>query len=98
VNVTPVRGPTFRRVAALRVEQVGGVKRLKVLALLGAYADAGEPSPPARELLRRLGWPPTQSNMRRFDVLLARLQLDGWLAVERRPGQRNAYRVLPERA
>jgi DNA-binding Lrp family transcriptional regulator len=56
---------------------VGGTKRRKLLVLIAAYADAGEPSPPMRQLSDRLGLP-----AKVIDRLLDRLEQDGWLTVE----------------
>jgi DNA-binding MarR family transcriptional regulator len=66
----------------------GGRKRLKLLVLLAAYADAEEPSPPARALAERLG-----IQISDLDRLLKRLQRDGYLTVAWRkgPNERNVY-------
>ena len=82
----PVAGSTFRRVAALPVE---GHKRRKLLCLLAAYADAGEPNPPVRILAQRLHLP-----VRKVDALLRRLEADGYLRVARERDQRNRYELL----
>jgi hypothetical protein len=53
------------------------------LALIAAYADAGEPSPRARTLLPSLGMGTSRKDFKHFDVLLAVLERDGWVKVER---------------
>jgi DNA-binding MarR family transcriptional regulator len=75
-----VLGPLAKR--AMRVD-CGGKKRLKLLVLLAAYADAGEPSPPARVLAERLG-----IQVPDLDRLLKALQRDGHLKVAWRAGER----------
>ena len=94
-RVRPVAGPLFRQVAALGVERIGGTKRRKLLALLAAYADAGESSPSARVLVATLGLPGGRwLAFRTFDHLLGLLERDGLLRVERSPwgsNERNRY-------
>jgi hypothetical protein len=70
----PVAGPLFRRAAALPIP---GEKRRRLLSLLAAWADAGETSPPMRDLVKRLGHTP-----KKIDQLLSSLGTDGWIAVE----------------
>lgn len=83
----PVAGPTFR--AAARVD-VGGRRRRRLFALLGAYADAGQHSPTVEELADRLAFKP-----RSVLALLLRLEADGHLTIDRR--QPNRYTLtLPE--
>jgi hypothetical protein len=89
----PVLGPLAKR--AMRVD-CGGNTRLKLLVLIAAYADAGEPSPPVSVLARRLGIKRVQD----LDPLLKRLALDGhieiaWRASEPGPSgaRRNVYRL-----
>jgi hypothetical protein len=48
----PIAGPLFKLAAQTTVR--GDPGNRKVLALLSAYADAGEHSPPVKELARRL--------------------------------------------
>ncbi len=90
---TPVRGPLFRQVCALGVKQIGGHKRAKLLALLAAFADAGETSPSARVLVHKLGLGGGRRSFRAFDALVAALERDGWLTVARGDGRqlRNRY-------
>jgi hypothetical protein len=80
----PVAGALFR--AALKTPLSNGRDvrdRRKLLALLGAYADAGA-SPGAYELARRLRLPGhRQLAVRRLDRLLAQLEHDGVLTVDR---------------
>jgi DNA-binding Lrp family transcriptional regulator len=71
----PVAGPLF--LAAARVN-VGGRRRRKVFALLGAFADVGQSAPPITELAARLGLKP-----RAVVGLLARLEADGHLKIDR---------------
>ena len=80
--VRPVAGATFRRVAARPIE---GRKRKKLLALIAAYEDAGQPTRSADELAARLSWEPIQVR-----GLLSRLQADG--LVKRTHSKR--YRVV----
>jgi hypothetical protein len=81
----PILGPLAKR--AMRIG-AGGKKRLKLLVLLAAYADAGEPSPPARVLAERL-----EINIDALDGLLRQLERDGYLTVAWRKGadRRNVY-------
>jgi len=87
-EVKPVLGPQAKQ--AMRTD-CGGKKRLKLLVLIAAYADAGEASPRAMTLCERLG-----IDMGTFDQLLARLQKDGFLKVHRRtgPNRRNRYELF----
>lgn len=73
-EVRPRAGRLYGRVVQMRVE---GAKRHKLLALLAAYADAGEQAPPVKDLAKRLHLPPTA-----IDVLLDRLVEAGLLSVE----------------
>jgi DNA-binding MarR family transcriptional regulator len=86
-RVEPVLGPLAKR--AMRTD-VGGKKRLKLLVLIAAYADAGEPSPAAQTLAERVG-----VDIPTFDALLKRLQRDGHLKVARQKGRqrRNVYEL-----
>jgi len=72
----------------------GGQKRLKLLALIAAYLDAGERSPAAMTLCERLG-----VDIKTFDALLKCLQRDGFLKVHwrRGPGHRNIYELHLDR-
>jgi hypothetical protein len=86
-SVEPIAGERFRRAATLDIE---GAKRRKLLCLLAAYADAGEPSPPMRELVRRLGLPKRTN----IDGLLKLLERDGFLRVRwgsQERDERNVY-------
>ena len=86
-RVEPVLGPTAK--AAMRVET--GSKRRRLLVLIAAFADAGEASPAAGTLAVRLG-----VKVRVIDALLAALEREGLLAVERGDvtrSERNRYRV-----
>jgi DNA-binding MarR family transcriptional regulator len=68
----------------------GGAQRRKLLLLLAAYADAGEPSPPVRQLAKRLRMP-----IGGVDALLKLLERDGHLVVHWRAGdgRRNLYEL-----
>jgi hypothetical protein len=69
---------------------VGGNKRLKLLTLIAAYADANEPSPAALTLCRTL-----KIDIVTLDRLLKRLEQDGHIEVAWQSGrdQRNVYTV-----
>jgi DNA-binding MarR family transcriptional regulator len=85
----PVAGPLFRQVAALKLE---GVKRRKLLALIAAFADAGQDRPTVAELAERL-----KLDQRKVISLLDRLVQDGLL--ERSPATRRTPKlavVIPE--
>jgi hypothetical protein len=86
-EVQPVLGPQARR--AMRLD-TGGGKRLRLLVLLAAFADAGEPSPSAKTLRERLG-----VDIKTLDALLKRLECDRFLEVAWRsgPNGRNVYRI-----
>jgi len=62
--------------------------------LLAAYADAGEASPSAATLCKRLG-----IDIKTLDALLRRLERDGHLRVAWRqgPSQRNVYSLCDGR-
>lgn len=83
----PVAGPLFM---AARSAPTGGAKRRKLLCTIAGYADAGETSPPARELAR---W--TGLEIEHIDVLLSALERDGLLRVRRKAGpcRRNVYEL-----
>ncbi|HWK30116.1 MAG TPA: MarR family transcriptional regulator [Solirubrobacter sp.] len=80
----PVRGPLFEQAVRL-APRVGDARRLKVLALIAAHADAGCPNPTIGELAMRLG-------ERRVTVvrLIDRLEADGLLAVHRSGASRRS--------
>jgi DNA-binding MarR family transcriptional regulator len=80
-----VLGPLAKR--AMRIH-AGGDKRRKLLVLICAYADAGEPSPAVATLAARLKLP-----NQAIDPLLDHLQQDGFLTVARREHHRNVYTV-----
>jgi hypothetical protein len=84
--VVPVAGPIFRRAGEV---DAGGEKRRRLLLLLAAFADAGEESPPARELCRRLDIGPEL-----LDLLLDALRRDRLVKTQwangGRPGKRGA--------
>jgi hypothetical protein len=79
----PTAGPLFKWAAK---QDVGGQKRRRLLCLVAAYADAGEPSPPAYELARRAGIPLNPSPQV-FDGLLKALVRDGLLEVRWKAGK-----------
>jgi DNA-binding MarR family transcriptional regulator len=87
---TPIRGPLFDQVLRLRVE---GQKRRKTLALIAAYADAGQSRPTLDELAGRLQMKPAQVR-----ALIDRLAVDGYLVLHhRRKTPRTRYELtLPE--
>jgi hypothetical protein len=90
----PVLGALTRAAACMNVN--GAARRL--LILLAAYGDAGEHSPPARELARRLG-----IEISMLDPMLKALIAEGVLRVRWRaePGtQRNVYelKLAPRKA
>ncbi len=81
----PVAGANFRAVAAMPLE---GAKRRKVLALVAAFTDGGEPTPSVHALADRLGW-----HVAKVDALVRRLEQDGFVTVEkRRRGKRSRGR------
>ncbi len=89
----PVLGPLAKR--AMRTD-TGGKKRLRLLVLIAAFADAGGVSPPARGLCRRLGI----EKVKDLDHLLKALARDGHLEVGWRAGEpgksggrKNIYRL-----
>jgi DNA-binding MarR family transcriptional regulator len=85
--VRPVAGPTFRAIAAQRIE---GGKRKKLLALIAAYQDAGQATCSAPELAERLGWKPIQ-----VQGLLSRLEADGLVeCATKRKGKWPRFRVV----
>jgi DNA-binding MarR family transcriptional regulator len=74
----------------MRVD-AGGTKRLKLLVLIAAYADAGEPSPAAGTLAARMQLP-----VPAVDQLLAALERQGLVEVVRgdvTKHERNTYRL-----
>ncbi|MHB1537132.1 MAG: hypothetical protein ACYCUM_13950 [Solirubrobacteraceae bacterium] len=84
----PTLGPLARGAAATAITGKDPLLR-KLLILLAAYADAGEASPPVRELERRLRCPPE-----RIDGLLKALIAERLLHVHWRGDpdtQRNLY-------
>lgn len=86
---TPIRGPLFERVVGLRVE---GEKRKKTLALIAAFADAGQASPSLEDLAARLKLKPPQ-----VAGLIGRLQADGYLVVHGKWKRPRRYELtLPE--
>src|SRR5690348_9018925 len=88
-DVKPRAGETFRAVARL---QIAGQQRRKLLALIAAYADAGERSPRVKLLAATLGVHPGG-----IDSLLHMLVDDGLLVVrwgDKTKFERNAYTVL----
>jgi hypothetical protein len=91
ITEPPVAGELFREVARLDTERVGGNRRKPLLALLAAYADAGEERPPVRLLAKQAKLGSWQNVVQ----LLKRLEADGWIEVEWASGygQRNRYRV-----
>jgi hypothetical protein len=92
-TVKPTAGPQFRWAAR---QDVGGQKRRRLLCLIAAFADAGEPSPPVNVLARQAnlgGW-------RVVDGLLAALERDGFIQVRWAGGYgkgRNAYTLRLDR-
>jgi hypothetical protein len=69
--VRPVAGASFRYCARL---DVGGQKRRKLIALVGAYRDGGVNVVSTAELAKRLDWPWVQA-----DTIARRLHDDGFL-------------------
>lgn len=87
----PQLGPNLRRALAL-AEQVGGRKKSRVLAEIGAALDRGQPDPSIREVARRAELRPVV-----VASIVDGLAKAGLLEVERgEAGARNRYR-LPER-
>lgn len=84
----PVLGPTARAAASL---PVGGNKRRKLALLIGAYIDAGINDPSIRMLAMRTGL-----DARVVVTLVDRLERDGFLAVDRRRGERNRYSLIDD--
>jgi DNA-binding transcriptional ArsR family regulator len=87
VTRRPVRGPMFAAAVRLPIE---GQKRRRILALLGAYADAGVNDPAIRELAVGAKLP-KPAVCRLVDVL----EQDGLVEIARRAGhdKRNIYRL-----
>jgi hypothetical protein len=86
-QVTPVLGK--RAQAAMRTD-VGGRKRLKVLVIIAAFADAGRTDPTIRELAER-----TKLPRNTVVQLIEKLEEDGHLAIAPKDGAGNRY-ALPE--
>jgi len=86
----PTAGPRYRSAAALPLPDG---RRRRLLCLLAAWADAGEPSPPMSDLTRRLSSRPDQ-----VDSALERLERAGLIRVtwanprSSPPGRRGATR------
>jgi len=85
--LTPRAGAIF---AAAAKTPTGGAKRQKLLLLLAGFADAGEESPPMRDLSKRLRMPPPA-----IDALLQLLERDGVVEVtwSTGPHERNRYEL-----
>lgn len=84
-------GPNLRRALAL-AEQVGGRKKSRVLAEIGAALDRGQSDPSIRELARRADLRPQI-----VSSIVDALAKVGVLEVERSgAGQRNTYALPPE--
>lgn len=91
-RVAPARGELFARAVDEAKTRELGPRRSKLLALLAAYADAGEPSPAARTLARGL-----RCSIRKLDHLLDALEREGVIEVERGDKakfKRNRYRLV----
>src|SRR3954454_17573077 len=87
--VPPVAGQAFKRVVAARIE---GNKRRKVVALMAAYQDAGQPTCSPPELAERLGLKPIQ-----VQGLLLRLEADGLVeCAAKRKGEWPRFRIVLE--
>jgi hypothetical protein len=95
VTAPPIAGSLFREVAGIPTETIGGNKRKRLLALLAAFADAGEERPPVRLLARqaRLG------SRKAVVQLLKQLEEDRWIRVSWASGygERNRYRLTLDR-
>jgi DNA-binding IclR family transcriptional regulator len=76
--VRPVAGPHYKHCAALKP---GGRNRLKVLALVAAYRDAGRESVATHELATHLELDP-----RKIVLLAKNLQSNGYLTGDGRAG------------
>jgi hypothetical protein len=74
----PIAARRFKAALELKAPLAFGDRKL--LALLGAYADGGEQSPPARELARRLGM-----TVEEIDASLARLSKQRLIWVDYAP-------------
>jgi hypothetical protein len=92
-SVEPVLGPLARRAARLPPSYPLEKKHRLLLTLIAAYADAGEQSPPVRELARRLGLGNEPGAARKIDKRLRGLERAGVLTVAWRAsnGGRNVY-------
>ena len=80
--VRPVRGPVFDLIASRGVEFYGGKKRLKTMAAISAWLDAGRDDPSIAEIADWLGF-----HYAAVVAIVNRLSDDGLLIVER--GKRN---------
>ena len=80
------RGRNFALAARL---PVGGTKRRKVVAMLGAYADAGISDPSIRELAAGTRLPKPV-----VCKLVDKLEEDGLVDIKRSRGERNVYTLL----
>lgn len=96
---SPIAGPLFR--AALDVPLARDDHERdnrKLLCLIAAYADAGQPSPTVRNLARRVGFTGKHRAMK-IDKRLRELERDGVLVVTwadkeaRQRGERNEYEL-----
>jgi hypothetical protein len=91
-DVQPQAGPLFARVAKM---PIADAELRRVLALIAAYADAGQDDPALNELGRRL-----DISWGRVESCIRVLEHDGLLAVrwvtdeEKARKVRNRYRVL----
>lgn len=85
----PIGGERFKLAAKTTVG--GDPGNRKVLLLLAAYADAGEHSPPMRELARRLNMPVPE-----VDTRLAILSRQGLIWVSWSPYHRHGKQTRPE--
>lgn len=89
----PQLGPNLRRALAL-AEQVGGRKKSRVLAEIGAALDRDQPDPSIRELARRADLRPVV-----VATIVDGLERAGMLEVERgEAGTRNRYRLPGRRS
>jgi len=92
----PIAGPLFR--AALEVSLTNDAHQRdnqKLLALIAAFADAGEPSPTVRDLAKRVGFA-GKYWIKKLDKRLRELERDGVLVVhwgDKSQLERNRYQL-----
>jgi hypothetical protein len=96
-TVEPVLGPLAKRAARLPLRAPLEKKHRLLLTLIAAFSDAGEASPPVRELARRLGMAGEKWAASKLDKQLKELVRAGVLDVRWRASKhehpRNVYEL-----